>query len=281
MELMEGSLEDYSTKNNLSAELCVSILKQTLSALAYLHERSLIHGSIRPSNILIDEFGNVKLSDFAEQSADGSMPPPESRHCRYVAPEIWDSSRFGPIGPTLDLYALGMTVLSCISGQELSNAEKSNPTGMQPEMYWARWHTSQDHQNVVQALAGKKLGDRTGILLRMLQQKASGRPHTASELLEALSSATEVRIPISPPDIEFQSERTPSSDLAPTNPFPFSNSVAPKASTKTKSSTNWLPQNLDLSDQVTFRWHWPPLSLSLPYSALSIFRFSLQIPSCQ
>ena len=41
------------------------ILYDILTGLYYIHSEGFIHGGLKPSNILINEFGNIKLSGFS------------------------------------------------------------------------------------------------------------------------------------------------------------------------------------------------------------------------
>ena len=40
------------------------IFQQILSSLEYLHKNNICHRDIKPENILLDEYGDAKLSDF-------------------------------------------------------------------------------------------------------------------------------------------------------------------------------------------------------------------------
>lgn len=53
-----------SPGTKLTEEHIASILQPTLMGLEYLHQRKTIHRDIKAGNILINEFGDIKLSDF-------------------------------------------------------------------------------------------------------------------------------------------------------------------------------------------------------------------------
>ena len=65
MELMQGSVADKVAGGPLPPDLVRSIMRQTLDALDFLHKKNRVHGQVRPTNILINDQGRVKLSDFA------------------------------------------------------------------------------------------------------------------------------------------------------------------------------------------------------------------------
>jgi eukaryotic-like serine/threonine-protein kinase len=95
------------------------IVQQVTGALAYLHRDGLTHGNLKPSNILIDAAGWVRLSDYGLTRALGGPPPwnrsalPEGA-APYLAPESFVSTE--PLGPSADQYALAVVVHECLAG---------------------------------------------------------------------------------------------------------------------------------------------------------------------
>ncbi len=88
------------------------------AALAAAHGRQIVHRDVKPSNILLTDDGQVKVTDFgiaravaaaATQTAVvmGSVP--------YIAPEQLDG-RSGA-DPRSDLYALGCVLYECLTGR--------------------------------------------------------------------------------------------------------------------------------------------------------------------
>lgn len=94
------------------------IVQQVTGALAYLHRDELTHGNVKPTNILIDAAGWVRLSDYGLARALGGPPPlnrsgPEGA-APYLAPESFVSAE--PLGLSADQYALGVVVHECLTG---------------------------------------------------------------------------------------------------------------------------------------------------------------------
>ncbi|HEY4389233.1 MAG TPA: serine/threonine-protein kinase, partial [Ktedonobacteraceae bacterium] len=60
-----GTMRKYvPAGTRLPLSSVVSIVKQVASALHYLHERGIVHRDVKPENLLIQEDGQVMLSDF-------------------------------------------------------------------------------------------------------------------------------------------------------------------------------------------------------------------------
>jgi len=84
------------------------ILYQVASALQYAHnhgDKGIVHRDIKPSNIVIDAYGNIKLTDF------GIAGPPQNKEVNiegspsYLAPEIINGDM---LDGRADIYALGV-----------------------------------------------------------------------------------------------------------------------------------------------------------------------------
>src|SRR5688572_15039623 len=64
LELMQGTLLDACKGEPIDLELLRSALTGSLQALSLLHANKVIHGDIKPTNLLLDKLGRVKIGDF-------------------------------------------------------------------------------------------------------------------------------------------------------------------------------------------------------------------------
>lgn len=103
------------SRHNLRAKplKVAALLRQVLDALAYAHRRGIVHGGIKPTNVLFDERGNVRLADFGIARCAAEMGRPHPRAAAYLSPE---QARGNPPGQRSDLYSIGVMAFELLTG---------------------------------------------------------------------------------------------------------------------------------------------------------------------
>jgi tRNA A-37 threonylcarbamoyl transferase component Bud32 len=124
MEMINGpTLKDRlfdlaANHESMSLGESIRIIKSAAEALAYAHQRSMIHRDVKPANLMIDEDGRVVLTDFgiakivtgAQFTASGGMVGTPA----YMAPE----QGLGDAGDERsDIYSLGVILYQLITGR--------------------------------------------------------------------------------------------------------------------------------------------------------------------
>ena len=112
----------WQNKNNLYSERTIKqISTQLLSGLQALHKNGIIHCNLKPSNILIDEYGNVKICDFKKSLKVSTMNASLIKKNKnamtpcYTAPELFQEE--GMYSFKSDLWALGCIMYELAVGQ--------------------------------------------------------------------------------------------------------------------------------------------------------------------
>lgn len=120
-EKADMDLKDYIQKTKLTNKRKKQIMKDILVSLEYLHSFNIIHGDIKPSNILV--FGNtIKLTDFNlsfVQLEDAKISK-RLYTMTYRPPEISEERA----SLKSDLWALGCTFFEIYYGYEYFNYSK-------------------------------------------------------------------------------------------------------------------------------------------------------------
>lgn len=90
-------------------------------AVAYLHGRGVVHGDIKPTNVVLEPGGSPQVIDF--NLAAGEEPATAIRGTpAYMAPELLEAtlagrSAAGLDGPKADLFSLGVTLVEFLTGR--------------------------------------------------------------------------------------------------------------------------------------------------------------------
>jgi hypothetical protein len=108
MELVNGvSLSDMIERQGpLEPEAALTVLKATLLGLAAVHRLGFGHRDIKPGNMLVDNAGQVKLTNFGVAAPAAGTPA-------YLAPERWEGD---PGSPASELYAATAAFFECLTG---------------------------------------------------------------------------------------------------------------------------------------------------------------------
>ncbi|HAL14368.1 MAG TPA: serine/threonine protein kinase [Planctomycetaceae bacterium] len=94
--------------------MAVAVVRDCLAALKSLHEGNIVHGDIKPANIMIKRSGMAKIIDIGSAYALDDVP--EKRTCTptYAAPEVIEG---GEATAKSDLASLGYVLLELLSGK--------------------------------------------------------------------------------------------------------------------------------------------------------------------
>ncbi|MBL8849196.1 MAG: serine/threonine protein kinase [Planctomycetaceae bacterium] len=190
MELMQGSLKQRLEGRQMDLRSLRASLAHCLRALKYLHERGVIHGDIKPGNMMIDHRKRVKLGDFGlarrVSDDDGSLLKGTAK---YIAPEVV-SDEFGDVGPHSDLYALGFSAYELMCGSD--NFEDLFPGlsafGRDKQAAWMMWHAAPDRRlpDISRVLDGVP-PDLAHVIQKLVEKNPAKRYRTADEALSDLN----------------------------------------------------------------------------------------------
>jgi len=97
----------------LKPGIAIAIIRDCLAALAALHREGIVHGDLKPSNIMLKRAGNAKIVDIGSAFELDNVPPLRSCTPVYAAPELLEGDE---TSPRSDLASLGYVLIEMLAG---------------------------------------------------------------------------------------------------------------------------------------------------------------------
>ena len=120
MELVNGtSLEKYCWDNHLTLQEKFSLIGEVAGIVGELHKKGMLHRDIKPRNIMIDEYGQVKLLDLGlvtllEEEKTLINDFQISGSPAYMPPEALNDKKINSLTTAADIYSLSVMAYEII-----------------------------------------------------------------------------------------------------------------------------------------------------------------------
>ena len=175
MELISGGQLDrlYSREKPLEESRAMDLLIDVAEGLKAAGNIGLIHGDVKPANILLDDQGVAKLVDFGVARLGGGQVTKDDALGTpyYVAPE---QIRRKTVDLRTDIYSLGTTLYHALTGQQAFKGKDVK------EVLKARLTGPTPDPRAVRPDLRKETAD---LVMRMMSRDPAGRQSSYDELL--------------------------------------------------------------------------------------------------
>lgn len=120
MEYVDGmTLKEYiQNYGPIDVQEALDIMKQLISAIAHAHANDIVHRDIKPQNILMNSFGQVKVTDFGIAIALSATSLTQTNSIlgsvHYLSPE---QARGGMATKKSDIYSIGIVLYELLTGR--------------------------------------------------------------------------------------------------------------------------------------------------------------------
>ncbi len=186
--------EELAVKSKFSESEIMVVLREILKVLDFVHSRGSIHRDIKPANIMRGKNGRLYLLDFGAvkqvtQTAGTSKASTGIYSLGYAPPEQMTGQE---VYPATDLYALGVTCITLLSGLQPTDLFDSYKNE------W-NWHSRVEISSSL-----------TEVLDRMLLSAPSQRFQSAAEVEAALKPQPQKpTVVLAPPQIATNPPQAP------------------------------------------------------------------------
>jgi hypothetical protein len=204
--LIDRTLDDLIADRAPANGQALPILVQAADAIDYAHRAGVLHGDVKPRNVLVDEDEVAYLADFGLATAASSAAAAATSSpgtIDYTAPE---RLRGEPASPSADVYAFACMLFECVTG--------SVPYAHETAAAVVGGHLFDAPPRPSRLLNGLP-AELDEILARGLAKDPADRPASARELVDAAAAAlgpVGAVVPPAPPAQGRPSEPRPTAD---------------------------------------------------------------------
>ena len=124
MELVDGQSLDNLV--DLSIDEKIRVFREVADALAHMNDRGYVHADMKPTNVLINGEGQVKVIDLGQAHPIGKAKERIQGTPGFMAPE---QAEVEPLNERTDVYNFGATMYWMLTGREVPTAGPGNGTG--------------------------------------------------------------------------------------------------------------------------------------------------------
>lgn len=122
-----GDLMARLAEGPMAPRRALAVMQGVLSALGALHAHGIVHGDVKPANIVFDAYGDARLADLGSARLAGGAPGPASR--AYASPERLQGGR---VDGRADLYAAAVTLHEMLTGGLPGETQMELPVEVRP-----------------------------------------------------------------------------------------------------------------------------------------------------
>jgi tRNA A-37 threonylcarbamoyl transferase component Bud32 len=175
--LVESTLDELIAGSGPAGGQALPILGQVADALDHAHRAGVVHGDVKPRNVLVGDDEIAYLADFGLATAVASAAAASAGTLDYTAPE---RLRGEPASPSADIYSLACVLFECVTGN-VPYAHETGAAVVGGHLFDAPPRPSR--------LVNGLPAELDEILARGLAKDPADRPTSARELVDAAAAA--------------------------------------------------------------------------------------------